>query len=514
MLRPALVLAALLLVLPLRPGAAGEVTLRAGDLFPLGQGRWLAAGLELPAPDPALPLLGPGLPPDAARLLRRHAARGAAHGFGGLLYDNRDRGHSALSPERFPRLARLAYGPALRERNADYGLAGAILLPAIVLGNSSTAITAGPAARSLPRLAMTSDTGPAASARLYRSDALYVYPEHRDHDAADRFPANWPYTVISQGSSGSDRAFLQALALTLAAFRPETMAALREHRLVAPALQAILRRNLAPVRRPADYLTGAAHPVVFDAADLRPGRMVGHAAAMAADAIPPRVRLEVVEETFGGAAGLAGRSERLFDTPQAVARVWRGFAWEQTMRVSAARTTDPNGRALTFSWRLLQGDPERVEIAPLDPAGRQARLTIRWHDPWSVPAPRAGAPAGRRLSRVDIGVFADNGAEMSAPAFVSVSFPAHQIRRYEEATPLPRLAAIDYDAIGREAPYDPLLHWSAPWTDTAQRDAAGTLTGWRRRHADGRVTEIPVSAAAYRIDATDPAHPVLAEPPE
>ena len=54
--------------------------------------------------------------------------------------------------------------------------------------------------------------------RQYRGGQLYVYPEHRDHDPGhngqggygDLFPTNSPCVVISQGSSGSDRAFVRA----------------------------------------------------------------------------------------------------------------------------------------------------------------------------------------------------------------------------------------------------------------------------------------------------------------
>ena len=245
-------LAALAIAAVLLPGAsaAADLPLTAADLRPLAQGVWMAPELTLPAPDTTLPLFGERLPAEIAGPLRR--AQQSANGFTGILYDNRDRGHSRLAPELFPRLTHLVYGPALRDAGADQGLAGAFLLPAAVIGNSSTAVTAGPFARSLPRLAMTTGGGPAASARLYRNDHLYVYPEHRDHDAADLFPANWPYMVISQGSSRSDRAFLQAFVATLAAFPTDTFAAMRAEGLVAPTLQMILRRNLAGVAREAD----------------------------------------------------------------------------------------------------------------------------------------------------------------------------------------------------------------------------------------------------------------------
>lgn len=498
------------LLLVVSPLAADTVILNAHDLAQTEDGYFTARQVTLPVPVTGQDLLGSGLPDEASRQLRMLVARGEAQGFAGFVYDNRDRGHSDVSPERFPQLIRLAYDQKLQEQNADYGLAGRILLPTVVLGNSSTAIAGGPLARSLPRLAMTIDDGPAATARLYDRNALYLYPEHRDHDAADRFPANWPYMVISQGSSRSDQPFLEALLLTLAAFTPETFTTLEANGLVAPTLQAILRRNLAPVNRRSDYFTGAAHPVAFDRALLRPGRMVAHAAGMQADAIPPRIEITVIEETFRDAAGLAGLSERLFDTPQAVGRIWRSFDGAQEIVVSAETSRDPNGRALAFTWSILQGDPDLIELEPLGDAGERARIRLRWHDPWEA-AVRFGEDASRRaLSRVDIGVFADNGAEISAPAILSISFPAHQTRTYAEADLGPRLVSIDYDARGRDAAYDPLLHWSAPWLDTAIRNADGTLIGWERRQ-DGKSRRVPPHGTSYQIDRRNPARPILVD---
>lgn len=411
---------------------AGELVLGAGDLTRItgddventariGAGGF-AASVRLPVPDTGLPLIDPGRSDSAAVLLRLHGAGGA--GFQGVLYDNRDRDHSRLSPDLFPALTHLRYGPDLVRAGLDYGLAGAIELPGIVLGNSSTALTSGPAPRSQARLAMTSTDGAAQAFRLYSSNALYVYPEHRDHDARDLYPGNWPYMVTSQGSSGSDQPFLEALAMTLAAFPAETRSRLQEAGLIAPTLQMILRRSLRPVMSRAAYLSGTAHPPVFDGDTLVPGRMISMAAAMQADAIPPMVRLTIRAEDFAGSGGI-GTSERLYTTPSAIARIWRGSAYAREMTLSAARTFDPNGRPLTFTWVLLRGDPGAVTITPVGPDGSEARIRLTWHDPATGNLP--GWPPG---GRVDIGVFADNGIHLSAPAILSVTLPLHEERVY------------------------------------------------------------------------------------
>ena len=497
--------------LGLWPGTlgAGEVVLYARDLVRVPSGTWQAPTFSVPQDDPDLPIVGDGTSfGEAAGILRDLDAAGLAHGFGGILYDNRDRGHSKLKETLFPRLSHLVYDLPLQSDAADYGLAGSVLLPAVVFGNSSTAFTGGPAPRSLTRFAMTRDGLPARMARLYEGNHLFIYPEHRDHDAADLFPANWPYTLTSQGSSGSDQPFLEAIAMTLAAFRPETFDRLREERLVAPTLKMILRGTLAGVDEREDYLSGAAHPVVFDAMRLRPARMVELAASLAPDEIPPMVRLTVVEEDFAAEAGLARLDERLFDTPSAIARIWRGFDYEREMIVSAETTADPNGRPLAFTWRLLQGDPGKVRIEPIGPENRLARITIAWHDAFTV----GDAAAPRRTSRIDIGVFASNGATDSAPAFVSVSFPTHQERLYGRVAEGPlRLLSVDYDALGRDAYYDPELHWSAFWRDEAVYGEDGERIAWGRTTSDGEesVVEDRTDGLDYWIDRTWPRTPVL-----
>jgi hypothetical protein len=500
-------LPALLAVLSPAPSAgAGEVRLGARDLVSLGAAGWIAPGLVVPAPDPALPTVDPAATDPALVQLRGLASLRRAADFGGVLYDNRDRGHSDLPARRFPRLGRLAWAPELAAAGLDYGLGGRVLVPAIVIGNSSTAIRDGPAPRSLPRLAMTSAEGPGRAFRAYAANHLYVYPAHRDHDdAVDLFPAAWPYMAVSEGSSGSDQALLGALLATVAAFPPETRAVLAREGLVAPALQMILRRTLARVRGPGDYLTGVAHPSAVAAADLRPQAMVALAAAMRPDEVPGMVRLSVEAEDFAPAAGLGGLSERLFDTPSAVARVFRDPVWEKSVTLSAAATRDPNGRPLAFRWALLRGDPARVRIEPLDPAGRRARITVAWHD--AVPAPGGAAPARTGL-RADIGVFADNGAWTGAPAILSVSFPVHEARRY---APGPdgamRLAEVDYDAPGRGRSFDPVLHWSAPWRDRLRPARDGMPEGIERRGSGGAA--VPAPGVPLAVDRSRPARPVL-----
>lgn len=455
---------------------AADIVLSKDQLVSIGVLGWIAPDLDLPDPDPTLPIVTEDAKNPATVLLRRFQAMGRAGGFEGVIYDNRDRGHSRLPQEQFPQLAHLEYGPELREANLDYGLAGRIILPFIVFGNSSTAVTQKPINRSQARFAMTSVGGPERAFLTYSNNHLYIYPEHRDHDEVDLFPANWPYMIISQGSSHSDKPFMQALAMTLAALPVETREFLREKRLIAPTLQMILRRNQTATYRLEQYLSPAAHPTVFERKNLQPERMVAMAADLKPADIPPMVRLAVEQEDFSEAAGLAGLSEHLFDTPSAIARVWRSEAYSREMIVTADKTQDPNDLPLTFKWVLLRGDPAKVRIKLLDDTGQKARIEIDWHEARPI-----NPMTDRMTDRVDVGVFAWNGVNYSAPAFISVSFPRHQSRDYQPvgADPAMRLVSVDYSNM-HNAYVDPLLHWTASWRDEFGYDDQGRRVEWHR----------------------------------
>ncbi|MEO1240258.1 MAG: hypothetical protein AAFW64_11610, partial [Pseudomonadota bacterium] len=332
----------------------------------------------------------------------------------------------------------------------------------------------------------------------------------RDHDAVDLFPAAWPLTVTSQGSSGSDKPLLEAFLYTLAAMRPETIRHLQDNGLVAPTLQMLLRRNLRRVLSLDDYLSPLAHPSAFDALDVRPERMVGHAAALTPDDIAPMVRLNVESEEFSRQAGLMGQSEILFDTPVAIARLWRGLDGRKSMHVSAKGTRDPLGRDIRYHWVLLRGDPSKVTITPSEDT-TTADIKIDWHDAFTYLSGRSTI----ETSRVDIGVFAQTGDAISAPSFVSISFPTHQERLYSSANGSDQtLTSIDYDAVSRRMAFDPALYWTAPWRDTAVYDEAGVITYWDRRDATGtRRVAFGNAGPEYRLIGADGSLPTLEELP-
>lgn len=438
------------------------------------------------------------------RLLKLWAATGTAAGNHGDLYDNRDGGHSVAWLSRMPQVGRITYPADLGRRfGLTYGLNQSFAFDAVVFGNSSTALTTGSTWRSLPRFAMTSPEGAYRLFQQYAQNALYVYPEHKDHDSApdgfgDLFPANTPYILISQGSSGSDRAFLEAIGSILAAFRPEVKAFLRGRGLIAPTVQMIFRRNRTDIRSDAHYMSALAHPSAFSSRTIALERMIRHAQALEAGAVPPMVRLRLVEARAldPAADAVTGPADAtLFETPGAIARVWRRGLGEEVLTVSAAATADPNGRPLRFHWRVLRGDPTRIRIEPLDDGAATVRLSIPFHDRMLVPG-----SATLTTDRVEIAAFADNGAGLSAPAFVTVMMPADE-GRVQDASG--RVTRIDHADPARADRYvDPLIFPQRPWSDAYAYDDAGRLTGWTRTGAAG---EEAFTAQGHRVLGRDPA---------
>ncbi len=473
------------------------------------------------------PLIEGKLPPEMAAL-QRLVARGVAAGNVGDLYDNRDSDHSALIRQnaRPMQMARTVYAPEAQAAGLHYGVNLSLIFDAPTIGNSSTAVT-GRLARSQARLALTSPDGPDRLARAYALNQLYVYPEHRDHDPksekngqGDLFPANTPFFLVSQGSSSSDRAILSGLRVILAALRPDTKALLKERGLLAPAMQSIFRRVVTGPE-PGAYFTAAAHPVVFDPHRVDIAAMIDLAQSIPADGAPGQTVIALEAESGGEnegeiVAGAGPASERFFDTPVAIARLWRGPNFERRYRLSAAATADPNNRPLRFHWFVAQGDPAAIDLRPSED-GLSADLTVRW----AGPAPTAARP-DIESPRVDIAVIADNGVAPHAPAFFSLLLPAHQTRAYASDG---RLLGIDYRRPRGDRRYaDPLLWPGRDWADEFAYDEAGRLLGWSRstgesytaagllvraRDAAGRPSL--AEAVVYGVEASETGGPALVE---
>jgi len=427
-----------------------------------------------------------------ALLLNKWQAAGTAGGLANVLYDNHDRDHSNMNWKRFPQLSRIEYSEEARRENLDNGLQYQFQFSRTTFGNSSTAMVGNPFWRSQPRLAYANGAATAQLAFQYFRNHLYVYPEHKDYDPGhngnggfgDVFPVNTPFVLISQGSSYSDAPFLEAIAATLAAFHPNVMSKLESNGMVSPCLQMILRRCLKHVKTDSDYLAGMAHPVVFDGQSLDVLRMIKMAHKITPSDIPPIAIMEVVEES----ESIVGKDyfefvarENLFTSAVAIARAFRTTAQTSTMTVSAIKSVDLNRRKLTWNWVVLQGDPEKIEIQPLNTQGSAATITIKHHQ-------RRPIQPGSKIqsSRVDIGVFANNGTYYSPPAIISFYCPENERRDYDDRG---RIRSIQYTDFAHGGDYaDPMIATAKDWRDEYLNTETGTPNGWVRHRGDQQQT--------------------------
>ncbi len=418
----------------------------------------------------------------AAERVREWFNDDTASGNFGDLYVNRDDGHSPLTVTNFPGLTPVVYSVEARQHRSHLSLPNT-LFEQPLLGNSSMSMVSGPFWRSLPRAVVTDPIQPLAAFRYYVSNQSWFFPEHKDYDpdTGDLFPANTPYCVISQGSSYSDQPFMQAFAASMASFQPATKRLLITRKLLAPTLQMIFRATQKTVKNPEDYLTAAAHPVVFDASNLSVTSMVEMAHAMKPEEVPPLVALRTVTDAQAepGIDFFDMRPEGLFDTPCCIARVVRGMARERRMTIEAAASS--NQRDLKYQWVVLQGDPKKIGIKTLNETGSRVEITVAYHGTFRLQE-AGGAPSAMSSSRVDIGCFVKAGPYYSAPSFVSLYYLPNEERVYRDDG---QILSVDYaNAAHRYA--DPVLTLQKSWKDLYEYDTQGHLTGWYRTRSGGQ----------------------------
>jgi len=364
------------------------------------------------------------------------ATSGDAAGLSAIRYENRDGGHSQFDLTLYPQLRVWHSGGEETGNTPAVGPSGQVRMET-VLGNCSMAAPADKGG-SLPRIYMLNQSGFDFLTAQYLRNNLYFYPEHQDYDPGyegrggwgDLYPANLPCTVISQGSSFTDKPFMQAFFSTLAALPSDTQEKLIQSRLLMPTLQSIFRRSNRMVQTDEDYFTGKAHPPVFDGGQIDEERMISTAHLMTLSRVPPVAMFQVVSETPAVAGQDYFETEQIKSpvigtTPVALARIFRSAKLQHEIVVKATQSADIMRRDLTFRWALLQGDPSRVKIEP-NASGTEAKITVSWH-------PEIKPASGIESHRVDIGLFASNGFAWSAPALMSFYMLPNEVRFYDEA---------------------------------------------------------------------------------
>lgn len=412
-------------------------------------------------------------------LIRPWLKDGSAAGNFGDLYMNRDRGHSKPGVKDFGEMTPVVYCKEGVDAGADLNLPHT-LFDYPLIGNCSMAMTRGPFWRSLPRAAMSDQFSAIQQCRLYLDNQLWVYPEHKDFDAekGDLYPVNAPFFTIVQGSSFKDKPFVRAYAAALAALPPDTKQMLIAAKQIGPAMQMMLRYTSNRIKDPAEYLSGAAHPVVFDHADLNVTNLVKMAHGLSPDEVVPSVSLQVIRENQSvfGVDYFDRLPESLMNTPVCIGRIARGKAYAKIMTVQAVA---PLKGVKEYSWVLLQGDPEKVEIKKLTQSGDRVEISVGWHGMYR-PKNKDGSPARLMSSRVDIGCFVKGKKYYSAPSIVSVYNIPSEDRCYDENN---RIVSIDYNNLKKRY-MDPALTVLKPWKDLYSYTDDGKLKGWYRKLGD------------------------------
>ena len=425
---------------------------------------------------------------EAGELLRKWFAEGTAAGNVGDLYDNHDGDHSNLAFAQFPQLTRIEFDEAAKKRGLQTGLQHLFFYNAVTIGNSSTALTQGALWRSQPRLAYTNPRLVATLYNQYTNNHLYFYPEHRDYDAGhngdggygDVYCANTPYLIISQGSSGSDRAFMDAVTCTLASFQPEVKSFLAKNGALMPTIQMLFRHSNQQVKSREDYLSGKAHPTVFDGNQINTLKMVRHAHEIEKESVPPIVHLRVTEEDTSA----VGRDyfefaerEKLFDTPAAIARVFRSTKYVYRMVVSAEASCDLNDHPLKFHWVVLRGDSQAITINPLNEEKSVVELLVPYHKRLAIEP-----GSDMHSNRVDIGAFVENDKHISAPGFITFYTLDNELRVYNEKKVI---QSVEYKHAADGGNFaDPLIAVGKSWRDEYKYDKEDRLIGWTRHRGD------------------------------
>lgn len=395
----------------------------------------------------------------------------------GDFYENRDRGHSSLKVSDYPGMTRIIFSEEAKKYQADIALPN-FYFPVPVLGNCSMSVTEGPYWRSLPRMIQSEPSKARTCSQLFLNNQLWFFPEHKDYDpqTGDLYPANLPCYVISQGSSYSDKPFMQAFAASMAAFQPKVKEYLVRTRRLAPTLQMLFRSTQRHVKTPHDYLRGKTHPAVFNQLDLDTERMIRKAHALTIEQVPPIPILRMVKEDHPQpyVDYFDLRTEPLFESPLCLARVMRGVARTRTYRMKVFALGVPKRQKISYTWRLLQGDPTKVEIKTVTKTGDEVEVTVAHHTPFIASA--------RKTSRVDVACFIKTEkSEYSIPAILSVYSIPSEIRVYREDG---QIQSVDYSNPSHLY-LDPAISMQKDWKDFYEYSSKGQKIGWIRKRPSG-----------------------------
>ena len=317
----------------------------------------------------------------------------------GDLYVNRDGGHSMLDAAAYPGLTVVGFDEEGRKRQMDMN-APNTLFPYPVFGNCSRAFVGSPFWRSIPRLLVTADAmNLKRYLKFYLSNQTWVFPSNEDTAPVgtngDVFASITPYWMTSAGRSYSDLPILCAALEASRAFKPEVKEFLVKRGLLAPTIQALVRKSLSSVTNEADYLTARAHPTALPPDGVQTARLVAAAKKLTTGTIPPVVPIAV---TAAPTAKKPVWPELTYGTPLAWAFVLRADDERRVFTITARGARE-------ISFTLTHGSEGSAKLEKTRP--NAVRVTVFR----SKLSP---------TNRVDVTVVGRNpGTGWGAPSYVS-----------------------------------------------------------------------------------------------
>jgi len=328
-------------------------------------------------------------------------AQASSDPYVGDLYMNRDGGHSKLVVTNYPGITPVALDGEGRARGCDTAFPN-IRFPYPVFGNCSQAMTEGVFWRSIPRALMTTEaTRLSAMVAFYLQNQVWVFPANVDCPPAgkhnDVFASVTPYWFTSAGISWSDQPILRAALEASRAFKPEVKAEIVKRGLLAPTLQALVRKSLRGVNDDAAYPSPAAHPTAMAGHLVDVERLKKLAAEMTVASIPPLAVISV-------------RADEPQDKPLwPEATYGTAFAWAYVLRsadTNRAFTVSANGeQTAEYAFAVVHDDKGAAKVERLAPDA--AKVVI-------------DKSLMTTTNRVDLAVFARKiGTSWGAPSYVS-----------------------------------------------------------------------------------------------
>ena len=313
----------------------------------------------------------------------------------------------------------------------------------------------------------------------------------------DVLPANMPFQLVV-GPNAEDRRMAEtALQLATTSMPAGVRAVFTDLRLMGPMLQRIIRRCRPGVTNEESYVSSAAHPAVWRAADFNLPAIAYMARNLTSNSIPLIVSVRSMYEEYAAnpiarATPLLDypdpRPEVTFETPAGIAIVLRALENDRKFRFVAS------------SWPVLD---EKVSFAwvPLSTVPSPNPRICAIQEQWRQYPPAAGygeirLSRGYVYGRKDVAVFARYGdGAYGPPAIISFYVVPNERRTYGHGGVLTRIEYQKSDFV------IPQLYQNKPWRDEYRTDEMGRIIGFTRLRT-GQVFEDIFSAAGEHVVET------------